>query len=164
MLGYTRDSTFYILWAISVLFIDELYQFPYWRYHVFCFPNVCLLTCSHFINHLYIWSSFTHHPSRLIAYWLMFIVCRERDSKFILSYLILAQEAAPQLREMNNLSTAMEQQQNHWGRLWSAVKYTGPRFNIDSLPRYGDSHVKDKIVARLVRRHLYTETAPWLFR
>ena len=61
MLGSTRDSTFYILWTISVLFIDELYQFPYWRYHVSWFPNVCLLTCSHFTNHLYIWSSFTHH-------------------------------------------------------------------------------------------------------
>ena len=29
-------------------------NFPQWRYHVSCFPNECLLTCSNFINHLYI--------------------------------------------------------------------------------------------------------------
>ena len=47
----------------------------------------------------------------------------------------------------------------------------GPLLNIKTvLPRYGDSGVKDKTVARtsylyvLARRCLYIETAPWVFQ
>ena len=42
LLGYTQDSTFYVMTNLCFSQIDKLYQFPYRRCHVSYFPNVCL--------------------------------------------------------------------------------------------------------------------------